>query len=77
MNNFISVVIPTSCRPIDILNHAVQSVEEQSLPAHEIIIVDDNSDGKLSQNIILYCQKKTLFIQSPTTLGLPLPSMSE
>ena len=60
MNNFISVVIPTSCRPIDILNHAVQSVEEQSLPAHEIIIVDDNSDGKLSQNIILYCQEKNL-----------------
>lgn len=69
MNNFISVVIPTSCRPIDILNHAVQSVEEQSLPAHEIIIVDDNSDGKLSQNIILYCQEKNLIYTKSDNVG--------
>ena len=69
MNNFISVVIPTSCRTISILNNAVQSVKEQSLPVYEIIIVDDNNDNTLSQNIILYCQGNNLIYAASGNAG--------
>lgn len=69
MNNFISVVIPTSCRSIDMLNHAVQSVKEQILPVYEIIVVDDNCYNDLSQNIILYCQKHNLIYARSGNVG--------
>lgn len=60
MKDFISVIIPTFCRTVNMLNNAVQSVKKQTIPVDEIIIVDDNKDNSLSENILLYCQKNGL-----------------
>ena len=58
MKDSISVIIPTFCRTVNMLNNAVQSVKKQTIPVDEIIIVDDNKNTSLSENILLYCQKK-------------------
>ena len=69
MNKFISVVIPTSCRTIELLNNAVQSVLAQSLSVYEIIIVDDNSEQTLSKEIFSYCCKNKLVYIASNNVG--------
>ena len=69
MNDFISVVIPTFCRSIGMLNDAVQSVKGQKLPVDEIIIVDDNIDNALSRNIALYCHQNNLIYVASGNVG--------
>lgn len=69
MNKSISVVIPTSCRTIQSLNNAVQSVLAQSLFVYEIIIVDDNSEKTLSKNIFSYCCKNKLVYIASNNVG--------
>lgn len=54
----ISVIIPTCDRPAEFLQKATASVLEQSLPPHEVIIVDngtiDVDIAKLPEGIIVY-----------------------
>ncbi len=47
--NSISVVIPTQDRP-ELLFEAIRSVKNQTLPAKEIIIVDDASSNRVDQD---------------------------
>ena len=69
MKNLISVVIPTSCRPITLLDQAVQSVLTQSLSVYEIIIVDDNKDNILSEELASYCCKNNLVYIASNKVG--------
>lgn len=66
MNHYVSVVIPSYCRTIDILSKAVESVKKQEYPILEIIIVDDNkNDYELSESIKRFCSIHQLkYIQS-------------
>lgn len=69
MKDFISAVIPTFCRTINMLNNAVQSVKKQTVPVYEIIIVDDNRDNSLSEKISLYCQENDLIYIASGNVG--------
>ena len=69
MNKLISVVIPTYCRTIELLNNAVQSVLAQSLSVYEIIIVDDNNEPILSKEIFSYCCKNKLVYIASNNVG--------
>lgn len=50
-SNSISVVIPTQDRP-ELLFEAIHSVKNQTLPAKEIIIVDDASANRVDQDAL-------------------------
>lgn len=50
-SNSISVVIPTQDRP-ELLFEAIRSVKNQTLPAKEIIIIDDASANKVDQDAL-------------------------
>ena len=54
----LSVIIPTFNRQISIIDRAVKSIQIQTYPNIEIIIVDDNkNNSSLSLNIKKYCQE--------------------
>lgn len=59
--NMLSVIIPTFQREISIINRAVKSVQNQSYPFLEIVIVDDNENNSpLSAEIKEYCEKEEI-----------------
>lgn len=56
--NLLSVIIPTFDRQISIIDRAVKSIQMQTYPDIEIVIVDDNkNNSSLSVNIKKYCQE--------------------
>ena len=59
--NLLSVIIPTFHRNVSIIERAVKSVQNQSYPYIEIIIVDDNeSNYPLSINIEEFCKHEDI-----------------
>lgn len=56
--NLLSVIIPTFERQVSVVERAVKSIQTQTYPYIEIVIVDDNNNNSLlSSDIKKYCKK--------------------
>ncbi len=63
----ITAVITTYNRPPEIVDRALKSIESQTFPVTEIIVVDDNpfSSSDLSNSIRSVCADRAVYIKQP------------
>ena len=69
----VTAIITTYNRPVEIINRALESIEKQTFPVLEILVVDDNhfSEGRpgvlsdLSISIRELCKNRAVYIKQP------------